>query len=51
MSWILEESIYNRDRKCWEHPTHEFNTMEEAESEGVKNLLAGITKYYEIYHS
>ena len=51
MSYILEEQIYNIDRKCWQNITHEFNTMEEAESEGMKNFLAGITKYYEVYHS
>lgn len=51
MSYILEEQIYNIDRKCWQNVTHEFNTMEEAESEGLKNLLAGITRYYEVFHS
>lgn len=51
MSYILEEQIYNKERKCWENSTREYRTMKEAESEGVKNLLAGITKYYEVYHS
>ena len=51
MSYILEEQIYNKDRKCWQIATREFKTMEEAASEGAKDHLAGINIYYEIYHS
>ena len=51
MSWILEESIYNIDRKCWQNIIHEFETKEAAEEFGVNNFLSGITKHYEVYHS
>lgn len=51
MSWILEEQIYNKDRKCWENSMCEFETKEAAEEFGANNLLLGITKHYEVYHS
>ena len=51
MSWILDEQIYNIDRKCWENRIQEFETKEAAEQFGSDRFLSGITKYYEVYHS
>lgn len=50
MSWILEEVI-NEDHECWYHKYYEFETKEAAEQFGAKNLLSGISKHYEVYHS
>lgn len=50
MSYILEEQI-NVAGQAWISRFKEFRTKAAAEEEGLKNLLAGITKYYEVYHS